>query len=253
MLTDSHAHLTSDPLFSQIDLVLQHAQEAKIGSILNINTNAQELERGLALAQSHPWVMQAAAVHPHDATPSTQLEAFYAKVMRAASERRLAAIGETGLDYHYLHASREDQQNSLKKHLELALSQHLPVVIHCREAFADLLQILDACYKGPGVLHCFTGTVQEAEQVLKRGLYISLSGIVTFKKSIELHQVAKEVPLERLLIETDAPFLAPQSRRGRQNEPAYVKETAEFIAHLRGISFEELADATTANAHRVLF
>ena len=161
----------------------------------------------------------------------------------------LVAVGETGLDYHYTHSKRETQQQFLRRYLALALECNLPVIIHCREAFADLFAILDDAYgSSKGVLHCFTGTCDEARAVIARGWCLSLSGIVTFKKSEQLRAVAKETPLTQLLIETDTPYLAPQSRRGQPNEPAYLEETAQMIADIKGIPLKEVAEQTRHNA-----
>lgn len=247
---DSHAHLTSSDIFKEVDAVLERAQAASVDTIVNIATNEESLVNGLALSKRYPWVFNAAAVHPHDA--EKEGDYFFPIVSKHAHKKDLIAIGETGLDYHYQHSKPEIQQQFLRKHLQLALETHLPVIIHCREAYADFFNILDAEYvvqgrHAPGVLHCFTGTMSEAEQVLKRGWYLSLSGIVTFKKSEELRDVAKLVPLDKLLIETDAPYLAPQSKRGKPNEPAFVVETAHAIAAAKGISVEELAKATYNN------
>lgn len=242
---DSHAHLTSSEIFKDVDAVLERAKATNIDTIINIATGEQSLVDGLALSQKYPWVFNAAAVHPHDA--EQEGEGYFPIVSKHALKGDLVAVGETGLDYHYHHSKPEIQQLFLRKHLQLALQAHLPVIIHCREAFADFFRILDEEYKGPGVLHCFTGTMADAEQALKRGWYLSLSGVVTFKKSEELRQVAKMVPLDRLLIETDAPYLAPQSKRGKPNEPAYVVETAQTLAEVKGISVEELAKATSNN------
>jgi len=171
----------------------------------------------------------------------------------AAKAKKLVAIGETGLDYHYQHSDRKVQQKFLVRYLHLAAELSLPVIFHCREAFSDLFAIVDAEYprKAPAVLHCFTGNRQEAEGVLARGWYLSISGIVTFKKSEELRLVARDVPLEQLLIETDAPFLAPQSQRGRINEPAFLGETAACLALSRNIPVEEIARATRENSKRL--
>lgn len=251
MLIDSHAHLTSSLLFEQVDPVLERAQQAGVGAIVNICTDLLSLERGLELSQRYPWVYQAAATTPHDV--EKEGEAVFEQIAATARRGKLQAVGETGLDYYYEHSSREVQKDFLRRYLHLALECQLPIVIHCREAFRDFFEILDAEYTVngkhlPGVLHCFTGTMDEAEQVIKRGWMLSLSGIVTFKKSIELQHVAKVVPLEQLLIETDAPYLAPQSHRGKQNEPSFIVETARFIASLRQIPFEEVARATKRNA-----
>lgn len=191
----------------------------------------------------------AAATTPHDVAKSG--ESDFDEIAKEAS--RLQAIGETGLDYYYEHSPRELQQLFLRRYLKLARDHQLPVVIHCREAFADLFKILDEEGHAGGVLHCFTGTLEEAQGVIARGFYLSLSGIVTFKKSLELQEVGKAVPLDRLLIETDAPYLAPQSHRGKRNEPAFLVDTARFLADLRTIPFEELALHTSANAEALFW
>lgn len=252
---DSHAHVTSDAVFDQAEELLQRAQAAGVTSILNICTDPKTLRRGLELAQKYPWVYQAAATTPHDV--QKEGEEVFELIAHHARQKELQAVGETGLDYYYQHSDRHIQQVFLRRYLQLALECQLPIVIHCREAFADFFDILDAEYvvnqrHAPGVLHCFTGTVSEAEEVLKRGWMLSLSGIVTFKKSQALQEVAKMVPLEQLLIETDTPYLAPQAHRGKVNEPAFLVDTAKFIAQLKQMSIEELARITTANARRLL-
>jgi TatD DNase family protein len=214
---------------------------------VNICTDPESLIRSLTLRSQFPWIYNVAATHPHDV--EKEGEAHFPFFAQHAREGNLVAIGETGLDYHYQHSTPEIQKQFLRRYLKLALECRLPVVIHCREAFADLFPILDEVYRGaPFVLHCFTGTLEEAQQVIERGGYLSLSGVVTYKKSEQLREVAKSVPLDRLLIETDAPYLAPQSRRGKPNEPAFLPETASCIASLRSLSLEELALATSGNA-----
>lgn len=254
MLIDSHAHLTSSVINDQLDPVLKRARQASVKSIINICTNPLSLERGLELSQRHPWIFNAGSTTPHDV--EKEGEEVFDIFAEAARQGRLVAIGETGLDYYYEHSNRAAQKQFLRKYLQLALECGLPVVIHCRNAFEDFFETIDAEYRvdgrhAPGVLHCFTGTMQEAEEVIKRGWMLSLSGIVTFKKSIELQNVAKEVPLEQLLIETDAPYLAPQKHRGKQNEPAFLVDTALFIADLKQITFDKLAAATALNASRL--
>jgi TatD DNase family protein len=254
MYFDSHAHLTSDAVYPDLEALLARAQAAGVNHVVNICTDVLTLERGLSLAKTHPWIYQAGATTPHDV--EKEGEQVFEVFAQCARNGQLHAIGETGLDYYYEHSNREIQKKFLRRYLHLALECKLPVIIHCREAFSDFFEILDAEYGvdgriGPGVLHCFTGTMSEAEEVIKRGWMLSLSGIVTFKKSIELHEVAKVIPLENLLIETDTPYLAPQKHRGKINEPAYVTETAAFIAGLKGISVEELAMATSTNACRL--
>jgi TatD DNase family protein len=255
MLIDAHAHLTHPDFQGDLPTLVEEAKRVGIEAIVNICTDPDEVEQGLALCRTYPEIYTVAATTPHDA--DKEGEAYFPQMERYAHSGVLVAIGETGLDYHHYSASKEIQKLFLRRYLQLAIQCHLPVVIHCREAFADLFQILDEEYVVgglhlPGMLHCFTGTLVEAKEVVARGWYLSLSGIVTFKKSQTLQEVAKYVPLDQLVIETDAPYLAPLPYRGKRNVPAYLIETARFIASLRGISFEELAAATSRNA-RTLF
>lgn len=249
-LVDSHAHLTKSEMMGDIDNLLMRAQDAGIQAIVNICTDLETLNFGLELSKKYSWIYNTAATTPHDV--EKEGESVFSTIADHARKGHLVAVGETGLDYHYHHSDPEIQKKFLRQYLHLAMECHLPVVIHCRNAFKDFFEILDAEYMleqrhGPGVLHCFTGTMAEAEEVLKRGWYVSFSGIVTFRKSEELRQIAKMVPLEQLLIETDAPYLAPQSKRGHVNEPAYLLETAETIALVKGISLAELSTFTVKN------
>jgi TatD DNase family protein len=251
---DSHAHLSKDETYDDLEGLILRAQASGIKAIINICTNVDTLHLGLELSKQYPWIYNTASTTPHDVEKEGEL--FFPLVEKNARQGDLVAIGETGLDYFHQHSDPEIQKKYLRLYLRLALDCHLPVVIHCREAFKDLFDILDSDYRlgekyGPGVLHCFTGTVEEAQQVLERGWFLSLSGIVTFKKSEELRQVAKMVPLNQLLIETDSPYLAPQNRRGKVNEPAFLIETAETIAKLKGISLKELSIATLENSSRL--
>jgi len=248
---DSHAHLTSKNVFPQIEGILSRAQQAGVSAIVNICTDRETLQNGLKLHESTPWVYNSASTTPHDV--EKEGAEVFPLVVEQAKSGNLVAIGETGLDYHYTHSPVETQKTYLRKYLHLALECNLPVIIHCRDAFSDFFEILDQEYvvqgrHAPGVLHCFTGTVAEAEEVVARGWYLSLSGIVTFKKSLVLQEVAKRVPLENLLIETDTPYLAPQSRRGHPNEPAFLIETASCIAAFKQLTINEIANSTSNNA-----
>ncbi len=251
MFIDSHAHLTVDGVYEEIEEILERARASGVEQMVNICIDEPSLTRGLELVSKHPHVHQVAATTPHDVDKEGQ--SFFPLVEKAAREGKLVAIGETGLDYYYEHSKKQTQQEYLRKYLQLALAVKLPVVIHCRDAFADFFDILDEEYQvdgvhEKGVLHCFTGTLDEAHEVIKRGWYLSLSGIVTFKKSEELREVAKIVPLDKLLIETDTPYLAPRSKRGKRNEPAYLPETAQVIAEARGVDVGSIAKATKDNA-----
>ncbi|MCH9614630.1 MAG: putative metal-dependent hydrolase YcfH [Chlamydiia bacterium] len=248
MFFDSHAHLTSSDVLPELPAILERAKAANVTRMANICTDIPTLEAGLKL--DHPGIVNIGATTPHDVGKEGALN--FPTFEKAAREGKLKAIGETGLDYFYEHSDKKTQKTYLIKYLELATELNLPVVIHCREAFDDLFDFTKD-FKGTLILHCFTGTMDEAKEVLKRGWYLSLSGIVTFKKSLELQEVAKIVPLKQMLIETDTPYLAPRSKRGKQNEPAYVVETAGFIADLKEITVDELAKATFDNASDVFF
>lgn len=249
MWIDSHAHLGDDALFVHWQEILRRAREAKVDGIVNICTNSETLKRGLFVKQNHPEVpvFLAAATTPHDV--AKEGDAFFLEVEGAALEKKLVAIGETGLDYYYEHSPKELQKKHLVQYFHLAKKERLPIIFHCREAFSDLFSLADCEYQSArAVLHCFTGTIDEARQVLDRGWYLSLSGIVTFKKSELLREVASYVPLDRLLIETDAPYLSPQSKRGLCNEPSFIGETAQTIAEIKGISPENFARHISNNA-----
>lgn len=254
MFFDSHAHLSSDAIWPDIEEVVSRSLDGHVEGVINICTNIETLERGLVLSQKNKWIYNAASTTPHDVEKEGEM--VFPVVKAHAQAGDLVAIGETGLDYHYHHSKPEIQKEFLRRYLQLALEVKLPVIIHCREAFADFFTILDEEYQvggkhAPGVLHCFTGTIQEAEQVLKRGWFLSLSGIVTFAKSGELREVAKMAPLDQLLIETDSPYLAPQKHRGQKNEPAYVNEVAETIAQVKNLPIEQVAKSTSANAKKL--
>lgn len=252
---DSHAHLTNEQIFTQSEEMLERAKMAQVKKILNICTDEACLERGLELSKKHPFVLNAAATTPHDV--QSEGASVFPLIEHHAKAGNLSAVGETGLDYHYEHSPRDLQKYFFIKYLHLSLESKLPIVVHCRNAFKDFFEVIDAEYKmngswASGVLHCFTGTIEEAKQVLDRGWYLSLSGIVTFKKSGDLREVAKIVPLEQLLIETDTPYLAPQKHRGKINEPAFLPETAELIAKLKNVPLETVAEHTFENACRLL-
>lgn len=247
MLIDSHAHLTSNEVFPHIDSILLRAKQGGIDAIINICTDGQTLERGIKLKKQYPWIHNTASTTPHDVEKEGEL--FFPQVQQAAKEGHLIAIGETGLDYYYEHSNRSIQRKILSQYFELAQSSHLPIIFHCRDAFNDLFAMADQEYQGcKAVLHCFTGSLQEAKGVLDRGWYISLSGIITFKKSEALREVATYIPLDRLVLETDTPYLAPQSKRGQPNEPAFMNETASMLAGLKNLSLEALAQTTSSNA-----
>ncbi len=253
MIIDSHAHLTTSELIDELPELLKRAHNENIKAIVNICCDLEALKKGLTVVESNPKprVFLTAAVPPHDI--GVEAEDFFSSIEKGASEKKLVAIGEIGLDYFYMAHPKEQQIQYFKRYLQLAIKADLPVVIHCRDAFFDLFSVIEEenSYQKKrlrGVIHCFTGTLQEAQKAIELGFYISLSGIVTFRKSTELQHVAKHIPLEHMLIETDSPYLAPQSMRGKRNEPAFLKETALFLARLKEVPFEELCRATTKNA-----
>ena len=252
-IIDSHAHLTSESCYSEIDAMLKEAEDAGIGAIINICTDRSSLQKALALLKDHgkTKLFTVAATTPHDV--EKEGETFFPIVKQAAENNELVAIGETGLDYYYTHSPKEIQKIFLRRYLQLSAELNLPVVIHCRDAFSDFFEILDMENRSlskpiRGVLHCFTGTEKEAQGVIDRGFYLSISGIVTYPKSQELQQVAKKISLDRLLVETDTPYLAPQKYRGKQNRPSYIVETIKEIATLKNNTFEEIVSATSKNA-----
>ncbi len=250
-MIDSHAHLTSLELLPRVDTLLDRAGVAGVSQILNICTDAMSLREGLLLAERRSGVKNSGATTPHDVEREGEL--VFPLFEEAALAGKLVAIGETGLDAHYLHSPLEIQKKFMIRYLHLAIRARLPVIFHCREAFSDLFDLCDQEYPAGrlAVVHCFTGSLVEARAALDRGWFLSFSGIITFKKSDSLREVVKQVPLTQLLVETDAPYLAPQSRRGLINEPAYLRETVELIAAVKGISFEDVEQATQQNSRHL--
>jgi len=241
MIIDSHAHITSDKMFPLIEDVLQRAQNVGVSKIVNICTDNLSLSRGLEVKKKHPWVFNTAATTPHDV--ETDGELFFPSVENAAIKRELIAIGETGLDYFYEHSNRKCQLNFLEKYLDLSLRTKLPIIFHCRDAFDDLFSKCDEMYRNQkALLHCFTGTIAEAKGVIDRNWFLSISGIATFKKSQELRDVIKYTPIESLLIETDSPYLAPQSHRGKMNEPSFI-----LVSEVKKLDYEETISTIASN------
>ena len=249
-MIDTHCHLTCDELYVDICNILQRAKDANVEAIFNIATDEKSLYRGLEIANSYSWIRNIAAATPHDV--DTIGDDFFLIVEKMAKEKRLIGIGETGLDYHYEYSNRITQKKHLRKYIELAIDTNLPLIIHCREAFDDLIQILGEYPDQKKILlHCFTGTLTEALRLVDMGVYISFSGIVTYKKSIDLQTTCKSIPKELIVVETDAPYLAPQSKRGKKNEPAYIKETVEKIAEIHQLPVDEIIKITSNNAKKL--
>lgn len=248
MLIDSHCHLEYKGLVEDQAGVLARARAAGVGAFLNISTRRSEWDQVVATAVREADVFASVGIHPHEADAHQDLGR--AALLAATEHPRVIAIGETGLDYYYDHSDRGAQQRLFRMHIDVARETQLPLIIHTRDAEDDTFAILaDEMARGtfPALIHCFTASAEFGAKVLELGLTISLSGIVTFKNAKALQDIAATVPEDRLLIETDSPFLAPVPHRGRVCEPAYVADTAAFIANLRGTETQALAEQTTTN------
>jgi TatD DNase family protein len=252
MFVDSHCHLNYKGLVEDQAGVLERARAAGVTAMLNISTRASEWDDVIGTAEREDDVMASIGIHPHEADLHPDVQA--GTLVDKAAHPKVIGIGESGLDYYYDHSDRARQRDSFRAHIAASRETGLPLIVHTRDAEPDTLGILtEEMGKGafPAVIHCFTGTAGFAEKVLELGLFISISGIVTFKNARDLQATAKAIPLDRLLIETDSPFLAPVPHRGRTCEPAYVADTARFLAELREEELEELAEATSANFRRL--
>ena len=250
MLADSHAHIDDERFDADRDEVVARALAAGVSLIVNIGADMASSARSVALAEKYPGIYAAVGMHPHDSQDMKEND--YRQLEQWANHPKVVAIGEIGLDYHYDLSPRPVQKEVFLRQLDLARKTGKPFIIHEREAHADMLDIIRNAARGlNGVFHCFSGSVETAREYLKMGFYISVAGPVTFPKSVKTKEVAKAVPLDRLLVETDSPYLTPQPFRGKRNEPAYVRLVAEEIANLRDISLAELAETTTANVRRL--
>lgn len=245
---DSHCHLNYKGLIEEQQAVLERARARGVSTMLNIATREREWDDIIATAEREADVFATVGIHPHEADAHPDVDT--AKLVARAIHPKVVGIGESGLDYYYDHSDRDRQRASFRAHIRAARETGLPIIVHTRDAEADTAAILreemeEGAY--PGVIHCFTASSEFADIALDLGLYISISGIVTFKNAKDLQATAARLPLERLLIETDAPFLAPVPHRGKTGEPAFVADTAAFLASLRGESIDELAAATSHN------
>ena len=250
MLVDSHAHIDDERFDADRDEVVARALAAGVSLILNVGADMGSSARSVALAEKYSVIYAAVGMHPHDAKDMRETD--YTQLEQWTKHPRVVAIGEIGLDYHYDLSPRPVQKEVFLRQLDLARKTGKPFIIHEREAHADTLEIIRSAARGlKGVFHCFSGSVETAREYLKMGFYISVAGPVTFSKSGKTKEVAKYVPLDRLLVETDSPYLTPQPHRGHRNEPAYVRLVAEEIASLRNLPLEEVAAATTANVRRL--
>ena len=252
MLIDSHCHLEYKGLVEDQQGVLNRARAAGVGGFLSISTRLSEWDQVIATASRENDVWASVGIHPHEADSHADLGET--ALLAATAHPKVIAIGETGLDYYYDHSDRETQKALFRRHISVARQTGLPIIIHTRDAEADTAAILtDEMEQGayPALIHCFTASAEFARTVLDLGLTISLSGIVTFKNAKDLQAIAAELPEDRILVETDAPFLAPVPHRGRVCEPAFTADTARFVAGLRGVAPEQLAETTTRNFTRL--
>jgi len=249
-LIDTHCHLEMEEFDPDRDEVLKRAAIAGIKYIINIGSDREANIKGLELSSKYPQVYSSIGIHPHDA--ETLTESLYNELRRWVKQPKVVAIGEIGLDYHYLHSPKEVQIEVFKKQIALARECSLPIVIHSREAKNDTLQILREEARGiEGVMHCFSGDREMAKKAIEMGFYISIAGPVTFHNARNLREIARLIPDEHLLIETDAPYLSPVPRRGKRNEPSFLQYTASVMAELRGVSIQDIARITTLNAMRL--
>ena len=252
MFVDSHCHLNYKGLVEQQVDVLARARESGVSAMLNISTRECEWDDVIGLAEQESDVWASVGIHPHEADQHVGMDC--AKLVEKSAHPRVVAIGETGLDYYYDKSDRAQQCTGFREHIKASRETGLPIIIHTRDAEADTAAILtEEMREGAftGVIHCFTASAEFARIALDLGMYISLSGIVTFKNAQDLQDVAKWLPEERLLVETDAPFLAPIPHRGRTCEPAFVADTARFVAQLRGVAPEILAQQTSDNFYNL--
>lgn len=249
MLVDSHCHLDFPDFAAERDAVIARARAAGIGTMLTIGTRLDQFEGVRAIAEADPQIWCSVGAHPHEAADHAALTAE--RLIELSEHPRVIGIGETGLDFHYNLSPAEAQERVFRAHIAASRATGLPLIVHAREADEAIAAILAETRPPPGVLHCFSSGRRLAEAALALGFYISISGIVTFKNAADLRDIVRDIPSDRLLVETDAPYLAPVPYRGRRNEPAYVAATAAAVAALRGVEPETLAAGTTENFFRL--
>jgi len=252
-LIDSHAHVDVSDFDADRDAMLTRARLAGVGMMLAIGNGPEVEKLGAAVpyAEQHDWIYASVGIHPHEAKHAT--DAHYEELDRLARHPRVIAWGEIGLDYHYGHSPKDIQARVFRRQLEQARAAKIPIVIHCREAWPDCLKILDEDWRSSalgGIFHCYAGTLEEARYGMEMGFLVSFAGNVTYPKAQTLRDVARQIPLDRLLVETDSPFLAPVPHRGKRNEPAYVAEVARTIGNVRNLAADEVAGVTADNFRR---
>jgi TatD DNase family protein len=252
MFIDSHVHIDDSKFDADRVEVIERARAAGIDTMLEIcgtDVGKGSLDLGIKLAGDYPFVYAAIGVHPHEA--SLYDDALEQKLLELSGHKKVIGWGEIGLDYYYDHSPRDQQRKAFRRQLELGRNRGLPVIIHTRDAEDDTIEILRETESEAGVIHCFTGTQKLADAAIGMGFYISFSGVLTFKTAGELREVARATPLEKILIETDCPYLAPVPHRGKRNEPSFVVQTAAKLAEIKGMSIDEIARITSANFKRL--
>ncbi len=245
-IVDSHCHLNYEPMYSDLQGTLQRANDVGVKAFLTIGTDLDNIPIVTSIAESHADIFASVGVHPHEAESVSENINFMNLLLEAGHHRKVVAYGETGLDYFYKNSSIESQKLAFQAHIEASVQANLPLIVHTRDAEEDTITLLKNS-KARGVIHCFTGTAWLRDQALELGFYISISGIMTFRKAENLRDIIKEVPLDRLLLETDSPFLAPEPYRGKPNQPAYIVETAKRLAELKDVTVDEICEQTTQN------
>lgn len=253
-LTDSHCHLDDQQFDPDREATIERAFAAGVETLLAVGSGdgPPDLEAGIRLAERYAAIQATVGIHPHDARKADP--AALRRLAELSAHPKVVALGEVGLDYHYDLSPRETQRAVFADQLRIARDARLPIVIHTREAWEDTMRLLEEHWTGSslgGIMHCFSGGPDEARRVLAMGFHVSFAGIVTFPKAVEIQRAARVVPIDRILIETDAPYLAPVPHRGKRNEPAFVAHTARRLAELRGEPLETLAEATTANFRKL--
>lgn len=249
VLVDSHCHLDFPQLAAEREAVVARARSAGVATMLTIATRLDEIPGVLEIAETDPDIWCSVGVHPHEAADHADLRPE--RLIALSAHPKVVGLGETGLDFHYDLSPRDIQERVFRAHIAASRATGLPLIIHAREADDDIARILGEERPPPGVLHCFSSGRSLAEAALALGFYVSISGIVTFKNAEELREIVRDLPLDRLLVETDSPYLAPVPYRGKRNEPAFVTATAAAVAALKGVEPEALAAATTANFFRL--
>jgi TatD DNase family protein len=250
-LVDTHCHVDSEQFDSDRELVIERARAAGVERMMAIGTGngPPDLEAAIRLAERYPFIYATVGVHPHDAAKAT--EETFTRLRELTRHAKVLAMGEIGLDYHYDFSPRDVQREVFVRQLDLAREAGKPIVIHTREAWGDTLDILRTHWIGEGIMHCFTGDEEQAREALDAGFYLSFGGVLTFPKAESLREAAKMAPADRILLETDCPYLAPVPHRGKRNEPAFVVDTARRLGEVRGVTPEEIARTTTENWERL--